>query len=183
MKKKALRRQFLQQRQVMTRENWQEKSDRLCSQLQNFPSFASAKTILAYTSFRQEPDLSFLFANENKQWGLPRCVDQSLIWHRWQPDNGLKAGAYGIFEPDADLPILEAKTVDLILVPAVSCDCSGYRLGYGGGYYDRMLALPEWQDKLAIGIVFHFALVGKLPTDPWDRRLDGVCTEEKCFLR
>lgn len=182
MKKKALRRQLLQQRQALTRESWQEKSDRLCSRLQGLPLFSNATTILAYTSFRQEPDLNALFRDRQKQWGLPRCVDKSLLWHRWQPDRGLKVGAYGIFEPEADLPVLEAKEVDLILVPAVSCDRSGYRLGYGGGYYDRMLALPEWQEKPAIGIVFQFALLSQLPIDPWDRRLDGVCTEEEGFL-
>ena len=182
MKKKALRHRLLQQRQALTRETWRERSDLLCSQLQNLPLFNAAKTILAYTSFRQEPDLSPLFTGHSKQWGLSRCVDKSLVWHRWQPADGLKAGTYGIFEPSVDLPALTAKEVDLILIPAVACDRSGFRLGYGGGYYDRMLALPEWQNKPAIGIVFHFALIAELPIDPWDRRLHGVCTDRACIL-
>ncbi|MEA5472131.1 5-formyltetrahydrofolate cyclo-ligase [Spirulina sp. 06S082] len=182
MRKKNLRRQLLQQRQALTPESWREKSDRLCSLLQDIPLFVKATTVLVYSSFRQEPDLSPLWQNKQKQWGLPRCVGKSLLWHIWQPENELEKGAYGIFEPAANLPILEAKVVDLILVPAVACDRAGYRLGYGGGFYDRMLALPEWQDKPAIGIVFQSSLLTQLPVDAWDRRLDGVCTEAELFL-
>jgi 5-formyltetrahydrofolate cyclo-ligase len=110
-------------------------------------------------------------------------VGKLLSWHQWSPraEIALTAGAYGIMEPSADAPVLAAGQVDLILVPSVACDQQGYRLGYGGGYYDRLLSLPEWANQTTIGIVFEAARVVNLPIDPWDRPLKNICTEAGCF--
>lgn len=89
----------------------------------------------------------------------------------------MEKGAYGIFEPHPDSPALQPNEIDLILVPAVACDRQGYRLGYGGGFYDRMLSSPEWLAKPTIGIVFEFAYLTELPIDSWDRPLKAICTE------
>ncbi len=177
MTKKELRRRLLKQRQAMTKEDWREKSDRVCTQLKSSPLFTQAKTILAYFSFRQEPDLHPLFTDTQHSWGFPRCVGKSLLWHRWKCGEALQTGAYGIFEPHANSPTLEPDDVDLILVPAVACDRRGYRLGYGGGFYDRLLSSAEWISKPTIGIIFDFALFPQLPIDEWDQPLNGVCTE------
>ncbi|NJK41804.1 MAG: 5-formyltetrahydrofolate cyclo-ligase, partial [Acaryochloridaceae cyanobacterium SU_2_1] len=116
-------------------------------------------------------------------WGLPRCVGQDLVWHRWFPveTDRLQPGSYGILEPHPDWPILKARDVDLILVPALACDRQGFRLGYGGGYYDRLLANPAWAAIPTIGLVFASALLTQLPRDPWDRPLQNVCTEVGFF--
>ncbi|NET50563.1 MAG: 5-formyltetrahydrofolate cyclo-ligase, partial [Merismopedia sp. SIO2A8] len=53
----------------------------------------------------------------------------------------------------------------------------GYRLGYGGGFYDRMLSSSEWESKPTIGIIFEQAYLPQLPIDDWDTSLQGVCTE------
>ena len=182
MNKKQLRQQILTKRKSLPEAVWREKSDRLCENVQKLTLFSQAKTVLAYTSFRQEPDLTPLFPTKDS-WGLPRCVGKSLVWHCWQPSEPLEKGAYGILEPNPNSPTLEAQNVDLILIPAVGCDRRGYRLGYGGGFYDRLLSSPQWQDKPTIGIVFAFALVSELPVDSWDKPLGGVCTEEgfHCF--
>ncbi|MDB9311924.1 5-formyltetrahydrofolate cyclo-ligase [Spirulina sp. CS-785/01] len=176
--KKQLRKTFLKQRRSLSVQDWQIRSHTLCQRLKRLPLFQEANTVLAYTSFRQEPDLTPLFKTSEKQWGLPRCVDKSLIWHRWKTTDGLESGAYGIFEPSASLPTLQGQEVDLILVPAVACDEQGYRLGYGGGFYDRLLATPDWSNIPTIGIVFDFALVPQLPKEAWDQPLQGVCTDQ-----
>ena len=174
--KTELRKSLLKTRKSLSPEAWREKSDRICNHLQNSPPFTQAKTILAYFSCRQEPDLSPLFTTP-KKWGFPRCVGKDISWHIWQPGDTLHTGAYGIVEPLPDAPKIEDSEVDLILVPAVGCDLRGYRLGYGGGYYDRMLSKTEWESKVAIGIIFEFALIAQLPVDSWDRSLHGICTE------
>ncbi|GGA32216.1 5-formyltetrahydrofolate cyclo-ligase [Okeania sp. KiyG1] len=174
----------MKKRQSMSETEWREKSDRLCHHLQNYSLFQKAQTVLAYFSFRQEVDLSLLFTNNrenstvsNKIWGLPRCVKKDLFWHIWQPESSLQKGKYGILEPESNAPLLHSSEVDLILIPAVACDLNGYRLGYGGGFYDRMLSSEEWASKPTIGIVFEFAYLQQLPIDPWDRPLTAVCTE------
>lgn len=176
--KADLRRSLLKTRQSISKEQWRKKSDRICNHLQNSAQFQQAKTILAYLSFRKEPDLSPLISNHH-QWGFPRCVDDSLSWHLWKPNDILQKGAYGILEPSPDAPILKPAEIDLILIPAIACDKRGYRLGYGGGFYDRMLSLPQWQSIPTIGIIFAFAYLPQLPVESWDKPLNGICTENQ----
>ncbi len=175
--KQPLRRQLLAQRQAITEDWWRSSSDRLSDRLANCPEFIDAHTIVAYQSHRQEPSLDRLFTHTTKQWGLPICIGKDLHWHRWQPLQPLVMGNYGILEPDRALPQLLPENIDLLLVPAVAIDRGGYRLGYGGGYYDRLRADPHWRKIPTIGIVFDFAYVETLPIDPWDLPLAAVCTE------
>ncbi|TAG61305.1 MAG: 5-formyltetrahydrofolate cyclo-ligase [Oscillatoriales cyanobacterium] len=169
--KTELRRSLLNTRKSLPAQEWRQKSEILCNHLHNSPLFTEAKTILAYFSFRHP-----LFETP-RTWGFPRCVGKQLSWHVWQPGDALHTGAYGILEPLPDAPKIDRSEVDLILVPAVGCDVRGYRLGYGGGYYDRMLSLTEWESKIAIATIFEFALLAQLPVDSWDKALHGICTE------
>ncbi|MCU0524881.1 MAG: 5-formyltetrahydrofolate cyclo-ligase [Elainella sp. Prado103] len=178
-----LRRSLLKARQSMPQEIWQQKSDRLCHHLAHSDWLAQPRTILAYFSFRQEPDLSPLFTLPHR-WGFPRCEGKTLIWHLWQPTSQqwlLQTGTYGIPEPHPDSPMLHPNEVDLMLIPAVACDVKGYRLGYGGGFYDRLLSSPAWARIPTVGIVFEFARLPRLPVDPWDRPLQAICTEVGMF--
>lgn len=177
--KAKLRRTLLTKRQSMTVREWREKSDRLCTQLQSSTLFTQAKTILAYFSFRQEPDLSPLYADSKYNWGFPRCVGKSLSWHIVTPHDTVNIGTYGITEPHPEAPTIDPAQVDLILVPSIACDYQGYRLGYGGGYYDRLLSLPQWHTKPTMGIVFDFAYLPQLPIEPWDKPLQVVLTETR----
>lgn len=187
LQKTELRRSLLNIRQSLSSEEWQQKSSQICIHLQQQPIFTQSRTILAYFSTRQEPDLSPLFSqsqlNPSHRWGFPRCIGRSLSWHTWSPTASLplQTGKFGILEPHPDAPILDASDVDLILVPAVACDHQGYRLGYGGGFYDRLLSIPAWAEKPTIGIIFDFARLPKLPVDTWDYPLTGVCTEQGMF--
>lgn len=178
--KAALRRTLLKARQALPQQIWQQKCDRLCQHLQNWPTFQRSRLTLAYYSFRNEPDLGSLF--QQRLWGLPRSEGKTLVWHRWCPGVPLRRGAYGIPEPDPTAPLVHPDQVDLILLPAVACDIRGYRLGYGGGFYDRMLSQPAWASKPTIGIIFEYARLPEIPREPWDQRLTGICTESGLFL-
>lgn len=182
MDKVDLRRILLKQRQSLSVTQWREKSDRICQHLQQSPVFTQAQTILAYFSFRQEPDLSPLFKNTNYNWGFPRCVGKSLQWHTWKPGDSLQVGTYGITEPHAHTPSIEPGEVDLILVPCVAADYDRYRLGYGGGYYDRLLSSPHYAHKPTIGIMFDFAYLSQIPRETWDKPLKYIVTENPHYL-
>ncbi|PSB07213.1 5-formyltetrahydrofolate cyclo-ligase [Pleurocapsa sp. CCALA 161] len=184
--KSALRREILQQRQLLSLAEWQVKSNQICDRLKSITLFQEAQTILAYFSIRQEPDLAPLFSLD-KNWAFPRCVGKSLVWHCWQPGTELKIGKYGIQEPHENSTIVDPATADLILVPTVACDAQGYRLGYGGGFYDRLLSRDLFRtgktnhnlNIATIGILFDFADEVQLTKDPWDMKLNFICTETK----
>ena len=176
--KSVLRKKILKQRQALSEKEWQTKSNLICSHLISSPLFIQADTIFAYFSFRQEADLTSLFSL-NKNWAFPRCVNKSLVWHLWHPGELLIKDKYGIQTPRETAPVIPASSADLILVPTVACDRKGYRLGYGGGFYDRLLASSIGSTFSTVGIVFNLAYIAQLPIDSWDIKLDFVCTENK----
>jgi 5-formyltetrahydrofolate cyclo-ligase len=179
--KKTLRDQLLTQRKALCLDDWRAKSDAICQNLAEFERVQTAQTILVYLSHYQEPDLSCLWTRyfPHKRWGISRCVKKNLVWHlcNLTDPSQLQPGPYGILEPVSTLPAIEANTVDLILVPAVGCDRQGFRLGYGGGFYDRLFSDAVWAKVPTIGIVFEFAYLDRLRLDPWDYPLQAVCTE------
>jgi 5-formyltetrahydrofolate cyclo-ligase len=100
-----------------------------------------------------------------------------LIMRVWQWGEPLNAGVWGIREPRP-----EAKEVDpdILLVPLLAFDRSGFRLGYGGGYYDLTIAgLRARKTITAVGIALSAQEVGQVPTTPRDARLDLVLTERE----
>jgi 5-formyltetrahydrofolate cyclo-ligase len=174
--KAELRRSLIQQRSALASGSYQQRSSLICQHLQVFLAEHSSKTVLAYYPHRQEPDLRVLFANVNYQWGLPRCLpERQLAWHHWQPGQSLITNTYGIAEPSIEAPLIELQAAMILLIPAVGFNSQGYRLGYGGGYFDRILAAQP--QIMAIGVAFDLAFVPALPIDPWDIPLTGICTE------
>ncbi len=174
--KVLLRKKILSQRKCFDAEEFQEKNRQICDRIKSWKLFCEAKTIVAYFSFRQEPDLISLITND-KKWGFPSCVGNDLLWHSWQPGEELNLGKYGIQEPLRKESPISAAEVDLIIVPTVACDHLGYRLGYGGGYYDRLLTSPQWKNCPTVGVVFNFAYLDRLPREAWDIKLQYICTE------
>lgn len=108
---------------------------------------------------------------------LPRIAekDAALAFHRWKPGMALTPGVYGVPEPDPSWP---QALPSVILVPLLAFDAAGYRLGYGGGYYDRTLAALRVQDPiLAIGVAYAGQEMEELPHDGFDAGIDLVLTE------
>lgn len=112
--------------------------------------------------------------------GLPVVVGRGrrLTFRAWRPGARLETAGFGIEVPPADAPEV---TPELVLVPLLAFDERGFRLGWGGGYYDMTLAeLREAGRKvLAVGIGFEAQRVDRVPTAASDRRLDWVVTEAR----
>jgi 5-formyltetrahydrofolate cyclo-ligase len=177
--KPELRRTWLAQRRSLSPIDHAAKSQALCQQLQRHPGLKTpGAVVLSYFSIRQEPDLSPLMEQmPHLRWGFPRLEGEALHWHEWQLGQPLNSGPFNIPEPPRANPILAADCVTLMLVPCVGADRQGFRLGYGGGYYDRLLADPSWQTTVTIGIVFKEFVVDRLPTESWDRPLLWICSD------
>jgi 5-formyltetrahydrofolate cyclo-ligase len=100
---------------------------------------------------------------------------QPLVMRAWSFGAPLVSGVWGIREPPADAPELYP---DILIVPLLAFDRRGYRLGYGGGYYDRTIArLRTMKPVTAVGIAFAAQQIDEVPTSPRDERLDLVLTE------
>lgn len=94
-----------------------------------------------------------------------------------QSVDSLVPGAYGILEPAAGkYTILDPSELDVVVVPGACFDLAGYRIGYGGGYYDRFL--PRLRaDCLTVGFAYDWQVVPELSPDPWDQPLSHLVTD------
>lgn len=110
----------------------------------------------------------------------PVCVpvivapDTPLEFHRWSADAPMQRGRFG-----ADIPVASDPLAPRVLiVPLLAFDARGYRLGYGGGFYDRTLAqLRARGDVLAIGLAYDAQAQPDVPTEPTDEPLDLIATQ------
>ena len=114
--------------------------------------------------------------------GLPvvEAPARPLLFRRWRPGNVLHAAGFGLQEPDASSP---AVTPRLLLVPLLAFDRAGYRLGYGGGFYDRTLAKLRAADPgcLAVGLAYAAQEVEAVPREATDQPLDWIVTETEAI--
>jgi 5-formyltetrahydrofolate cyclo-ligase len=107
---------------------------------------------------------------------LPAIGPQRLVYRPWQPGQPLTADACGIPAPPAEAGELAPEQLSLLLIPALAIDPSGIRLGYGGGWYDRLRASPTWRRPAALAVLPAACCSTELPRDPWDVPLDGwIC--------
>ena len=101
---------------------------------------------------------------------------QPLIFRRWLPGEPLEIGVMKISVPLSSAPVVEP---DVLLVPLLAFDKAGYRLGYGGGFYDATLArLRAKKEIIAIGVAFAGQEVAEMPHEAHDMKLDYVMTEK-----
>jgi 5-formyltetrahydrofolate cyclo-ligase len=113
--------------------------------------------------------------------GHPLCLpvvamrDAPLVFRAWKPGDRLERGAFGVLAPMADAPIADP---EVLLVPMLGFDAAGYRLGYGGGYYDRTLAQRRRRGGVqAVGLAYAAQEVPALPRTANDQPLDAILTE------
>ena len=182
-KEKAdLRAAVLARRDAVTSTFREQASRTITQKLQALPVYTSARTVAAYASFGSEFDTrAFLDAvlSDGKHLLLPRIVkEQRVLELREVTDleHDLVPGVWGIREPDARSPRHDANEVDFMLVPGVAFTTAGARLGYGGGFYDRLLALLRPGVPRVAG-TFQLQIVDGLPESPHDQRVTMVVTE------
>lgn len=104
------------------------------------------------------------------------AVDMPLAFRRWTPGDPLEIDASGVPAP---LPLAEVVQPDVMFIPLLAVDRRGYRLGQGGGYYDRTLGLLRRSDPMPwfIGLCYAGQAVEKIVEEPHDVRLYGLLTE------
>ena len=177
IEKKKLREKFLKIRSFI--KNKKEKEEKIFKFL-NTLNFEKETVLSGYYPVRDEVNiLPFLEHLLKKEYTicLPciKKVESFLIFKRWNLKTKLKVGKFNINEPNNNLFEEPSK----ILVPLLAFDRNNYRLGYGGGFYDRTIAYLEKKKKITtIGIGFYDQKIDELPKMSFDKKLDLVITEQ-----
>jgi 5-formyltetrahydrofolate cyclo-ligase len=140
------------------------------------PEIESATTIASYISYEYEPstvEINEAFLRSGKVVLLPRINGDQLEWVRWDGDPANLLTKKKISEPVGPA-LTDLTQIQAVVVPALRIDQSGFRLGQGGGYYDRALAyLKAWK----IGLVYAGELSSEvLPHETHDVPLDAAAT-------
>ena len=176
--KSHLRARCLQVRSELGQAYRDRASEQICERIREWGAFPPSGIVFAYLPIRGEVDLRPLIATApHLRWAIPRVVDspfQHLVFHEHDPQH-LVPHRYGMLEPEAALPVVEPEHADLILVPGLAFTRLGFRLGYGGGYYDRLLAQPGHAP--ALGACFQALLLEELPHELHDVPVDFLVTE------
>ena len=141
--KKALRKQVLQELKSLSAEEKEVMDAWLTEQLLLHAFYKEAKTIATYLSFPHEFQTARLIEEAQKDGKtilIPKTYPHGKMdFVLYEPEK-LERNSFGLLEPQGEFTILEPSQIDLIHVPGVAFQKDGYRLGYGGGYYDRYLA-------------------------------------------
>lgn len=188
MDKQAWRTKMLALRRQSAPDHRADLSDAICQKILAALPCGQGQRVMAYLPIRGEVDLSaLLFSYEEKgaEIVLPKVMSAGHIepflcpppWPRQ-----VQVATYGIREPMGDARQVEPESIDFVLVPGLAFDCEFYRLGYGGGYYDRFL--PRLRSgALKIGVAFGFQVLESLPHDEHDARLEALVTEQGLVWR
>jgi len=133
--------------------------------------------ICIYWPLKDEVDLRSLRRLYGNKLALPAIRRSKILtYHRWESDN-LKPDLVGIPAPTIKEE-LKPKDIRLILVPALAIDQKGFRLGYGGGFCDRLIANKEWAQIPSFVVLPHACIFSEfLPIEDWDIPFDGWITE------
>jgi len=186
--KAALRRAVLLRRDALPGGERALLSGRIVAAILGLPTYQEADAVLAYASFGTELQTDGLLRrvlDDGKALVLPRVERSGLgLYEVRDLAMDLAPGTWGIREPRPDrcLPA-DPGRVGFALTPGVAFDRRARRLGYGGGFYDRLLAggLPEGT-PLVSG-AFEVQIVDEVPTDPHDASVDFVITEKEVYAR
>lgn len=147
--------------------------------------FGASEAILAgYWPFESEMDVRPALVALDRTGvllTLPEVAakDRPLRFRAWRPDEALVEGDHGTFHPLDSVPMMRP---DVVLVPLLAFDRRGYRIGWGGGYYDRTLELlRKTGECVAIGVAYAAQEVDEVPTDEYDQAVDWIITEQEAI--
>ena len=182
VQKPELRAKAIQARESLTADERAEKSKQICSRILQTAEYQSAQTLMLYKSVRGEvqlTDLETACRKDGRKIAYPVCIANrdmlAVSGDSW------KKGSFGIPEPDPETgEILSPEDIDLIICPCTAFDPQCYRLGMGGGYYDRFLSKLSCEVE-TWGVAFELQKVDQIPAEPWDIPLQRIITEDKIY--
>lgn len=177
--KKALRTEAKARRRAAFELHGRGAGQRLAAHGLSFCDAAPHQTVSGFSSIGDEIDAGPLMARLHGQGfalALPVIAGKGkpLVMRAWKPGDPVEEKTWGIAEPLESSPEVYP---DIVLVPLLAFDAAGYRLGYGGGFYDRTLEkLRRRKPVVAIGLAYNELRVDAVPRDSYDQPCDWVLT-------
>lgn len=180
--KKALRKEVLSKRTHLSGSEWKLKSESIANELLKLDIVNQVNAIASFVDFRNEVSTDAInkwILNHGKSLYLP-LIDmkkKSMTFYRVTDLDELVRSNYGIMEPDPSVhEAVNPNRIDLFITPGIAFDPHGYRLGYGGGFYDQLFAGIR-SEVPKIGLAFDLQCVPELPLESFDRRITHLVTE------
>ena len=150
--------------------------------------YKEARTIFCYMSTEREVQTDKIISQailDGKRIAIPRCLGNGIMESRiyFEDDRTypLESGTLGIREPKIESPLIDASEIDLAIIPCLSCDKEGNRLGHGAGYYDRFLSGKSGDKIKKVCLCFSKLLANFIHIDDNDIRMNAVLTEENTY--
>lgn len=182
-KKNAIRAEYKALRREMDTDIRRERDRKICDFATGLVSYRFAEYVLLYAAMDDEIDI-YEIANtalkQGKKVAFPRCrkEDHTMKYHIVESLDQLSPDSYGICEPSEDLPVYDPETDTgsaVCFVPGLVYDKSGYRVGYGKGFYDRFLSSFKGS---SVGIVYSDFIMDKVPRGRFDMKVDILLSEK-----
>ncbi len=180
-RKSDLRRATISRRDALSPGQLAQHSARAAEHLLSLPEVQQAHTIMFFVTFGSEIDtvpIIRLALGDGKRVVAPRADPsrrELIPCQVRDPDRDLVLGAHNIREPAAHCPAVPLDEIGVVIVPAAVWAADGYRIGYGGGYYDRFL--PRLPHAVKIGLGLEVQVVGEVPHQDHDLPVDILVTE------
>lgn len=173
--KTKFRKDFLSQRLNLNIEEYKKLNKNIFDRILKILSKKNFNSIAMYYPFKKEVDLLKLMdVLKDKDILFPKVFGKEMEFIKINSLNDFKKGKFGIMEPEGEF---YDKQIDIYLIPGLAFDKQLYRLGYGGGYFDKYFA--KHQRTLLIGVCFDFQILEKLPILNHDIKMDMIVTEKR----
>ena len=182
--KADIRAALLAARDALSPSEREAKSRAVTERVLELPEFCAAGSLFVYADFRSEVQTGELMhraLEQGKRLVVSRtdtAARRLVLVEITDPESDLRPGYMGIPEPRDAGRVVEPGEIDLVLTPAVGLDPRGIRLGYGGGYYDRLFAAMGSAAR-RVALAFEVQVVPEIPAEPHDLPVHVVVTEER----
>jgi 5-formyltetrahydrofolate cyclo-ligase len=183
--KGLIRKKMIERRISLSPSTVLEKSQSIVERLFQLPQYNNAKILLFYLPYKNEIDTISAIKKSwlnSKNILVPVCQpERKLLLSKLLNLDELAVSKFGLYEPriEHQRP-MPPQEVDLAILPGVAFDFHGYRLGYGGGYFDRFLDSLR-PDCPKIALAYDFQILNQLPVEEHDTKVDIILTESKSY--
>lgn len=182
--KKLLRERARERRAAITPDVARAAANAAATNLIECDQLAKIRTIALYSAIRDElstDPLAIELLRRGIALAYPRVIEgRNLTFHRISSLAELRAGTWGIAEPEESAPVAAPGAIDAIVVPALAFDSAGNRLGWGRGHYDSALAAHG--DAIRVGYAFDSQIINKVPSRDADAPMDLIVTEARVVV-